>query len=59
MDDGSGTTNGARRGITEPAAHGDERTALLGFLQRQRDLVAWKLRDADDEVLRGVSTPRA
>ena len=57
MDDGSGTTNGTRRGITEPAARGDERTALLGFLQRQRELVAWKVGGASDEVLRSVSTP--
>jgi uncharacterized damage-inducible protein DinB len=57
MDDGSGTSNGLRFGITEAAHHGDERTALLGFLQRQRDLVAWKLRDASDEVLGGAMTP--
>jgi len=52
VEDGSGADNGARFGVTEPAHLGDERTALLGFLQRQRDLVAWKLRDAQDEVLR-------
>ena len=57
MNDGSGTTNGTRFGITEAAHHGDERTTLLGVLQRQRDLVAWKLRDAPDEVLRSPSTP--
>lgn len=57
MDDGRGTSNGIRRGMTEPAHQGDERTMLLGFLQRQRDLVAWKLRDAPDEVLAAVSTP--
>jgi uncharacterized damage-inducible protein DinB len=55
IDDGSGTANGIRFGITEAAHHGDERTALLGVLQRQRDLVGWKLRDAADEVL-GVAT---
>ena len=57
MDDGSGTTNGLRGGVLEPAQLGDERTALLGFLQRQRDLVAWKVRDAPDDVLRSVATP--
>jgi hypothetical protein len=57
MDDGSGTANGMRLGITEAAHHGDERTALLGFLQRQRDLVCWKLRGGRDEVLAAVATP--
>ena len=57
MDDGGGTANGTRFGITEAAHHGDERTTLLGVLQRQRDLVAWKLRDVPDEVLGGVATP--
>ena len=56
MDDGSGTENGLRHGVTEPAHRGDERTALLGFLQRQRDLVIWKVRDGDDNDLRSVST---
>jgi uncharacterized damage-inducible protein DinB len=56
-EDGSGSANGLSGGVTEPAHRGDERTALLGFLQRQRDLVAWKLRDASDEVLRSASTP--
>ncbi len=56
-DDGSGSANGLRRGITEPAHQGDERTTLLGFLQRQRDLVAWKVRDADDAALEASSTP--
>ncbi len=56
-EDGSGSANGLRGGITEAAHQGDERTTLLGFLQHQRDLVAWKLRDAPDEVLRAVSTP--
>jgi hypothetical protein len=55
MDDGSGSANAMRSGITEAAHHGDERTALLGVLQRHRDLVGWKLRDAPDEVL-GVAT---
>lgn len=57
MNDGSGTLNGHRGGITEAAHLGDEKTALVGFLQHQRDLVAWKLRDASDDVLRRVSTP--
>jgi Protein of unknown function (DUF664) len=57
MDDGSGTANGMRFGITEAAHHGDERTSLLGVLQRQRDLVAWKLRDVPDDVLGVVATP--
>jgi uncharacterized damage-inducible protein DinB len=55
--DGSGTENGLRRGIVEPANRGDERTALIGFLQRQRELVIWKVRDAPDAVLRAVATP--
>ena len=33
-----------------------ERESLLEYLQRQRDLVAWKVRDADDDALRAVST---
>ncbi|WP_051898115.1 DinB family protein [Sciscionella sediminilitoris] len=59
MDDngGEGTENGIRHGITEPSHRGDERTALLGFLRRQRELVAWKLRDTPEDVLRSVSTP--
>lgn len=56
MNDGSGATNGTLRGITEATHLGDERTALLGFLQRQRDLVAWKLRGTTDEVLRSAAT---
>ena len=54
--DGSGTENGILGGVTEPAHVGDERTALMGFLQRQRDLVAWKMRDASDETLASVRT---
>jgi uncharacterized damage-inducible protein DinB len=53
----SGTENGVRRGIMDPAPRGDERTALVGFLQRQRELVAWKLAGAGDDVLRAVATP--
>ena len=55
-DDGSGTANGSRGGVAEAAHLGDERTTLTGFLQRQRDLVAWKLREADDPTLRSVGT---
>ena len=56
VDDGtgSGDANGLRGGVTEVAHAGDERTTLMGFLQRQRDLVAWKLTDAPDEVLRSL-----
>jgi len=57
MDDGGGTANGIRFGITEAAHHGDERTAVMGVLQRQRDLVGWKLRDVPDDVLAAVTTP--
>jgi uncharacterized damage-inducible protein DinB len=57
VDGGSGTVNGTRFGVTEAAHHGDERTTLLGVLQRQRDLVAWKLRSAPDQVLRSAATP--
>jgi uncharacterized damage-inducible protein DinB len=57
MDDGSGTANGVRFGITEAAHHGDERTLLMGVLQRQRDLVGWKLHDVADEVARVPATP--
>lgn len=57
MDDGSGADNGQRGGVTEPAHLGDERTTLLGFLQRQRDLVAWKLGGASDQVLLSARTP--
>jgi uncharacterized damage-inducible protein DinB len=55
--DGSASSNGTRFGITEAAHHGDERTTLIGVLQRQRDLVAWKLRDADDNAVASVTTP--
>ncbi|MFC0543022.1 DinB family protein [Kutzneria chonburiensis] len=33
-----------------------ERESLLEFLQRQRDLVPWKLQDAADDALRAVTT---
>lgn len=57
MDDGSSTLNGTRFGVTEAAHHGNERTTLLGVLQRQRDLVAWKLQGAPEEVLSSAATP--
>jgi len=57
MTDGRGTENGLRNGVVEAAHRGDERTALVGFLQHQRDLVAWKLAGADDAALRAVATP--
>ena len=57
MTDDNGTTNGLRFGIMDPAPRGDERTALVGFLQRQRELVVWKAAGATDDVLRKVSTP--
>jgi Protein of unknown function (DUF664) len=44
-------------GVTQAAAHGNERTTLMGFLQRQRDLIAWKCGGAADDVLRPVSAP--
>ena len=55
-DDGSGAANGVRGGVAEAAHLGDERTTLTGFLQRQRDLVAWKVREAPDETLRSART---
>jgi uncharacterized damage-inducible protein DinB len=45
----------ARR--TGSCAASPKRTTLTGFLQRQRDLVAWKVAGASDEVLRSVRTP--
>ena len=57
MANGSGADNSVRNGVTEAAHLGDERTTLLGFLQRQRDLVAWKMRDATDETLASVRMP--
>jgi uncharacterized damage-inducible protein DinB len=44
-------------GVREPALVSDERATLVGFLQRQRDLVAWKMREASDETLATVRTP--
>jgi uncharacterized damage-inducible protein DinB len=54
---GSDAANGVRGGVTEPAHVGDERTTLVGFLQRQRDLVAWKVRDTSDETLASARMP--
>lgn len=55
-EDEISTSNSVRGGVSEAAPYGDERTTLTGFLQRQRDLVAWKLRDAPDDTLRSVRT---
>src|SRR6185295_9335756 len=55
--EGFGGTNGVRSGVTVPAHAGDERTTLLGYLQRQRDLVAWKVSEASDETLAKVRMP--
>jgi uncharacterized damage-inducible protein DinB len=57
VDDGSGELNGLRFGIAEAAHLGGERTVLTGYLQRQRDLVAWKVRNADDDTLASARTP--
>lgn len=43
--------------VTDPAPGADERTSLMEFLRSQRELVAWKLADVDDRVIRGVQTP--
>jgi uncharacterized damage-inducible protein DinB len=43
--------------VTKPPLVADERATLLGFLQRQRDLVAWKMRDASDDTLASVRMP--
>lgn len=57
MDERSLTESSVRGGVTDAAPQGDERTTLMGFLQRQRDLVAWKTSEASDDVLRSVGTP--
>jgi uncharacterized damage-inducible protein DinB len=54
--DGLTETSGRPGGVAEPPLVGDERETLLGFLQRQRDLVAWKVGEASDEVLGSVRT---
>jgi uncharacterized damage-inducible protein DinB len=56
VSDDSDREIGNRGGIAEAPPLGDERTTLMGFLQRQRDLIAWKVRDATDDVLRRPST---
>jgi hypothetical protein len=50
------TTNVRIDDVTRAATQADERTTLLGFLQKERDIVAWKLRGLDDAALRSVST---
>jgi uncharacterized damage-inducible protein DinB len=39
-----------------PASGGDERSVLTAFLQRQRDLVGWKLDGLSDDDARSVAT---
>ena len=56
MTDAKQTQNVRRDGVTEPAREGDERTTLMGLLQQERDLVAWRVKDVPDDVLRSVST---
>lgn len=43
--------------VTAPPCGGAEREVLLAFLQRQRDLVVWKLQALPDDHARAVSTP--
>jgi uncharacterized damage-inducible protein DinB len=57
MDEPVGAVNVVRAGVTRPAQLGDERTTLMGALQRLRDLVAWKVQGASDETLRSAATP--
>ena len=56
MSDAKQEQNVLRDGVTEPARRGDERMTLMGLLQQERDLVAWRVRDVPDAVLRSVST---
>lgn len=56
MGDAVGDVNVVRGGVTQAAHLGDERTTLIGALQRLRDLVAWKVRDASDQTLRSAAT---
>ena len=56
MDRTDASVNVVREGVTRPAPVGDERTTLMGALQRLRDLVAWKVRDASGETLRSAAT---
>jgi hypothetical protein len=55
--DDRATTNIVRGEVTRAALRADERTTLMGVLQRQRDLIAWKVRDIPDVTLRSVSMP--
>jgi len=56
VDDGDGTENGDRHGVTE-TAHRGSKASRLGFRQRQRELVAWKLSGASESALRSVPAP--
>lgn len=57
MDNGGSAVNSRRFGVTVAAHLGDERTTLLGLLQRQRDLVVWKPKGASEQVPHSVATP--
>ena len=54
--DDNRTGNVTIGGVTSPAYGADERTTLMGFLQRQRDLIVWKVSEASDETLASVRT---
>ena len=56
-DPGDPTVSHVINGVTDAAFQADERTTLTGFLQRQRDLVAWKLSGVPDEAIRAHATP--
>jgi hypothetical protein len=43
--------------VSAPPYGGAEREKLLAFLQRQRDLVAWKLLALPEDHARAVATP--
>jgi hypothetical protein len=55
--DTTGAVTIVRGGVTRPAHRADERTTLIGALQRLRDLVVWKVREASDETLRSARMP--
>ncbi len=44
-------------GIDDEAVHTEERAALQAFLDRQRELVVWKLEGCDAAVLQRATTP--
>jgi uncharacterized damage-inducible protein DinB len=53
----AGPRTACASGSPKPLITGTSARPLLGVLQRQRDLVGWKLRDAPDEVLGVATTP--